>query len=269
MSIKCKCLWFMSGILLISGLVFAEEKVNPQHTLQNSYPIPIIFEVEKLKGEEKSFAELTDQAVSIIDARLKALGVKAKLRKEGDKRIIIDLKEIINPERRILNIIEKPYYLEFKLVENNPTLLEKALSGSVPENYQLLYEWEKDPKGVLKPSTPYLVFAQPVLTGGDIQDAQQSYNSQSSLPVVDIKFNSAGTKKFAEVTEINTRKRLAIILDGILQSAPLIMERIPSGRAQISGRLTDQEASDLALALRTGSLPVRLKLVSKEMLNVR
>ena len=260
---KIKCLWFISGVLLISGLAFAEEKAN----LESSFQIHAVFEVEKFKGEEKPFAELTDQAISIIDARLKALGVKAELRKEGDKRIIVDLKEVQDPEKT-LNIIEKPYYLEFKLVESNPTLLEKALSGSVPEKYQLIYEWEKDPKGILKPSTPYLVLAQPVLTSGDIQDAQRSY-SQGTLPVLDIKFNQAGTSKFAEVTETNIRKRLAIILDGILQSAPLIMSKIPSGRAQISGRLTDQEAGDLALALRTGSLPVRLKLVSKEILKVR
>ncbi|MFA5393553.1 MAG: hypothetical protein WC081_05965 [Candidatus Ratteibacteria bacterium] len=260
---KIKCLWFVSVILLMSGLAFAEGKLNPE----NSFQIHAVFEVEKFKGEEKSFAELTDQAVSIIDARLKALGVKAESRKEGDRRIIVDLKEVQDSEGT-LNIIRKPYYMEFKLVENNPTLLEKALSGNISENYQLLYEWEKDPKGVLKPSTPYLVFTQPILTSGDIQDAQQNYG-QGTLPVVGIKFNLAGTKKFAEVTETNFNKRLAIVLDGIVQAAPVIKDRIPSGRAQISGRFTDQEASDLALALRTGSLPARLKLVSKSMLKVR
>jgi len=286
MSIKSKCLWFMSGILLISGLVVAEEKVN----LKSNFQVHAVFEVEKFKGEEKPFAELTDQAVSIIDARLKAIGIKAELRKEGDNRIVADLKEVQDPERT-LNIIEKPYYLEFKLVENNPTLLEKAVSGSVPENYQLLYEWEKDPKGVLKPSTPYLVFAQPVLTGSDIEDARQGRNlpllrppravgetdgaqdveqssSLGSLPVIDIKFKPAGAQKFAEFTEINIGKRLAIVLDGVIQSAPVIRDRIPSGRAQISGRFTEQEAGDLVLALRTGGLPVNLRLISKEVKKV-
>lgn len=266
MSIRSKYHWFLLGMFLIGRIVFAEEKVNPQNTFQNTFPIPIVFEVEKFKGETRSFAELTNQAMNIIGTRLKALGVKAELRKESDKIIIINLKENISPGGRILNIIEEPYYLEFKLVENSPAILEKALSGNIPENYQLIYEWKKDAKGVLKPSTPYLVLAQPVLTGADIQYAQAQEGSPPGNdvqvhipPQVTISLNPAGAKKFAEFTGANINRRLAIVLDGIVRSAPVIKEKVSSGRVQIAARFTNQEASDLALVLRTGSLPVRLK----------
>src|SRR5690606_16443645 len=94
-------------------------------------------------------------------------------------------------------------------------------------------------------------------------DAQQAFEPQTGQPVVSIRFDAAGGRRFAKVTQENTGKPFAIILDDVVISAPNINEPILGGQAQISGNFTVASANDLAVQLRSGKLPVELKVVEE------
>ncbi|HNQ35680.1 MAG TPA: protein translocase subunit SecD [bacterium] len=206
--------------------------------------------------------ELTDRTLEVVRNRVDSLGLaEPVLQKIGQDRIMVQLPGVDDPDRA-MEILGKTAFLEFKMVEDNPELLKSAIAGTVPEGYELLYQYEKDAHGISKPSVPLLLKSQAAVTGQDLSNAQLGY-SQGALPVVDLEFNSEGARKFAEVTAANVNKRLAIVLDGIVQSAPVIREAIPSGKAQISGRFTTQEANDLALVLKAGALPARIEIIDR------
>jgi SecD/SecF fusion protein len=136
--------------------------------------------------------------------------------------------------------------LEFKLVEEDTIKLTEALKGNVPAGYELKYMEDK----------PILVNSKAELSGDAVKDARVDFSQQQfGMPYVGLTFTSVGGEKFAKLTRNNIGKRLAIILDGKIKSAPVIQEEIPSGNAQISGRFTQKEADDLAIILRVGSLP--------------
>lgn len=100
----------------------------------------------------------------------------------------------------------------------------------------------------------FLLEKQPVLTGDRLMNANVAFD-QYGQPIVELQFDNEGAKIFDRVTFQNIGRRLAIVLDGKVHSAPVIRDRIPNGRAQISGNFSSQEASDLALVLRAGALP--------------
>lgn len=111
---------------------------------------------------------------------------------------------------------------------------------------------------------PFIAVKRQVMVSGDeLTDAQQSYDQQNNQPIVNIRFNGSGGRKFARVTTENVNKPFAIILDGKVLSAPNINEPILGGSAQISGSFTVQSANQLAIALRSGKLPVKLTVVEE------
>ncbi|MGB7054947.1 MAG: protein translocase subunit SecD [bacterium] len=114
----------------------------------------------------------------------------------------------------------------------------------------------------------YLLKKTAELTGEAIRDARHGPNQSSNLQYVgtweiDLEFKREAARKFATITGRNINKRLAIVLDGVVQSAPMITERIPQGRASITGRFTPEEARDLAIILRAGALPAPLRIVEE------
>lgn len=102
-----------------------------------------------------------------------------------------------------------------------------------------------------------------VVTGKDLKDAQASVGQNGSTATVDLEFNDAGAKLFADATAANVGKKISIVLDNKVISAPTVNEAIPSGKAQISGNFTAQEAQDLAVLLRSGALPVSFSIMEK------
>ena len=102
-----------------------------------------------------------------------------------------------------------------------------------------------------------------LLTGRDITTARVSIDQNTSEPYVSVEFNAAGAKAFGDLTEANVGRRLAIVLDGNVHSAPPIRERIPSGRAQITGGFTSEDATDLAIVLRAGALPAPVQFLEE------
>ena len=120
---------------------------------------------------------------------------------------------------------------------------------------------DKDTKQERK--TPYVVQKKVYLTGSDLTTARVSIDQNTSEPYVSVEFNAAGAKAFGDLTEANVGRRLAIVLDGNVHSAPQIRERIPSGRAQITGGFTSEDATDLAIVLRAGALPAPVQFLEE------
>src|SRR5207253_8189675 len=101
------------------------------------------------------------------------------------------------------------------------------------------------------------------VTGRDVATARVSIDQNTSEPYVSVDFNAAGGRAFSDLTDANVGRRLAIVLDGNIHSAPQIRERIPSGRAQITAGFTSAEATDLAIVLRAGALPAPVQVLEE------
>jgi len=237
------------------------EKIKKGLDLQGG--VYVVLEVEKSPEEKENISELTDRALEVIRNRIDALGVtEPVIHKEGMKRIIVELPGVKNPQKAI-EIIGKTALLEFKLVIEDEKLLKKAEEGKIPEGYQLLYMKERDERGILRESVPLLVKKEPEITGAYLSDAYVGFAS-GGIPEVRLEFNKEGAKKFDEITRKNIGKRLAIILDGVVKSAPVIRDRIRNGKARITGNFTLDEAKELALVLRAGALPAKVSMIYQE-----
>jgi preprotein translocase subunit SecD len=133
---------------------------------------------------------------------------------------------------------------------------EQAQQGRVPADSEVLMS-EASPK------VPYVVKRQVLVSGGDLNDAQPGFDQRTNEPIVNFKFNSSGSRKFAQATSENVGVPFAIILDNKVISAPVIREPITGGQGQISGSFTVQGANELALLMRTGALPAPLTVIEE------
>ncbi|BCR05432.1 protein translocase subunit SecD [Desulfuromonas versatilis] len=200
------------------------------------------------------------QALETMRNRVDQFGVsEPTLQRQSGNRILIQLPGVKDPDRAIA-LLGKTARLEFKMVaeEANP---QEAVKGILPANTQLLFERRVDNRTGAVTETPIVVFDKTVLTGDLLADAQVRIDTRFNEPYVAIDFNSVGAKRFDQITAANVGKRMAIVLDDTVYSAPVIRERISGGSAQISGAFTEQEATDLAIVLRAGSLPAPVKIL--------
>jgi preprotein translocase subunit SecD len=150
--------------------------------------------------------------------------------------------------------------LEFKMVAEDVDPQE-SLKGNPPPGTNLLYERNVDPRTGAVTENPIVVQDKTVLTGDLLSDAQVRIDTRFNEPYVAIDFNAVGAKRFDQITAANVGKRMAIVLDDTVYSAPVIRERISGGSAQISGSFSEQEATDLAIVLRAGSLPAPVNIL--------
>jgi len=205
--------------------------------------------------ENKRIAQnAVSQGLETIRNRVDQFGVsEPTIQVQGERRILVQLPGIKDANRAI-NLIGKTAQLEFKLLDESISP-ETALSGSVPEGDEILYKRDKNKETGEVSRVPYLVKKRTVLTGETLSSAEVRYDSEFNEPYVALTFNSVGAMIFQELTRENVKKRLAIVLDDSIYSAPVIQEEIPGGRAQITGQFSTEEARDLAIVLRAGALP--------------
>ncbi|HVN72952.1 MAG TPA: protein translocase subunit SecD, partial [Desulfomonilia bacterium] len=197
----------------------------------------------QIKADEaqKIQKQAVEQALETVRNRINGLGIsETSTIPEGNDRIVVQIPGLTDPERA-KKIIGKTAALEFKLLDEEHSV-DSAVAGDVPEGDYVAYS--KDGH------QPYLLRQQAVLNGSMIDDARVSIKSSYNEPYVSISFNSDGARIFEQVTRENVGKRLAILLDGRVYSAPVIRDAISGGKAMIEGRFTDQEARDLAIVLR-------------------
>jgi protein-export membrane protein SecD len=183
------------------------------------------------------------QSIEIVRRRIDDVGTKEPtILQRGEKRILIELPGLKDPER-IKTLLGKTAQLNFRLVSENSEFGTDKLTSENDEKLN--------------------VSKRIIMSGENLIDAQPNINNQNNEPTVSFTLDRLGAQKFGRATTDNVGKRLAIVLDGEIVSAPSINESITSGSGMISGNFSFQEATDLALLLRSGALPTPLKVVEE------
>jgi preprotein translocase subunit SecD len=223
-------------------------------------------ELVSLKIKEKRAEDIkklaVEQSVETIRNRVDQFGItEPEIIPEGNDRIVIQLPGI-KDTARAKNLIGKTALLEFKLVDEEHSI-EDALKGNIPEGSMIAYESRVDRESGRRSSTPMLLKTKTLMTGGSMESAKVQISDRFGQPHVAIKFNAQGARDFERVTGENTGKRLAIVLDGAVHSAPKIKERISGGQAVIEGQFGMEEARDLAIVLRAGALPAPVNILEE------
>jgi preprotein translocase subunit SecD len=216
-----------------------------------------------------------NQALETIRNRIDQFGVSEPLvQRQGPKQIVVQLPGVKEP-KRAKDLIKETALLEFKMLDEDnqmkmdfPTRVAKdkeaetiaKYESKVPEGDQILFERVVDKDTGREFRIPFLVKKRVMLTGDVLSDARVSIG-QFNDPYVSIEFDGKGGREFERITAENVKKRMAVVLDNTIYSAPVIQERISGGRAQITGTFSMQEANDLAIVLRAGALPAPLKII--------
>jgi preprotein translocase subunit SecD len=233
-----------------------------------------------LKIADKEAARIkdsaVDQALETIRNRIDQFGVsEPTIHRQGENEIVVQLPGVKDP-RRAIELVGKTAQLEFKLVDDESPIAaqlpqavqpgdeEKVLGqfvDKIPAEDEILFEKKVNRETGAAIKIPVLLKKQAALTGNLLSEAKVSLDSRFSEPYVSISFNTEGAKLFDEVTGANVKKRLAIILDNTIYSAPVIQERISGGNAQITGSFSMEEAKDLSIVLKAGALPAPLKML--------
>ena len=235
----------------------------------------LLLELEVAKLDKKEpLNEAMARAIEIIRNRIDQYGLsETQITRQGDKWIMVQLPGVANPQRAE-ELIGKTAMLEFRIVKENTDAYSKAI--------EKLEETENpfDDNGLLIPSIAkllpndvqimrnkeggYLVVTKEVtVTGADLDDARLTMYGENGYPEVSFTFNAEGSKKFGKLTGANIGKRLAIVLDNTVQSAPTVQSRITKD-GRISGTFTLDEARQLTIVLKAGALPAPVKIIEKK-----
>lgn len=241
-----------------------------------------------LKSEKRQFIKnhAVEQSLEILRNRIDQFGVaEPVIIRQGEDEIVIQLPGVTDPDRA-LKLLGDTAQLEFKLVADNAGInlgemihqakiakewqdgesmkkLNRALQNKIPDNTSVYFEKEVDKKTKQETLIPILLENKILMTGDMIKDAQVRIGGNFQEPYVSLDMTSHGGKVFAHVTESNVGRRLAIVLDDVVRSAPVIRDRILGGSAQITGSFSHAEAADLAIVLRVGALPAPVDIIQK------
>ena len=226
--------------------------INPYYNQFKShkFDLEIINNNFKLEFSKYGLIEIKnsslDQALEIVRRRIDEVGTnEPNILKRGNDRILVELPGLDDP-MRIKNLLGKTANLSFRFIVKNS---EEAFGVE-----KLFFENGLDNA---------LVSKRIIISGENLLDAQPSMDSQANQTIVSFNLDRVGAKRFGKATKTGIGKRLAIILDGKIVSAPIIQGAILGGSGQISGNFTFQSATDLALLLRSGALPAPLNILEE------
>ena len=237
----------------------------------------LLLEVDASKLDENAkMRDAVERATEIIRNRIDQFGVaEPMIAKQGDRWIVIQLPGIKDP-RAAKELIGKTALLEFRIVnkskEANQVLDLLREKGITPEEFRANPSAFPEIEAVMpegasvfasKEDTGYYVLDKAVLTGASLTNAKVEFGGQFGQPIVSIEFSKEGGRLFADITERNIERNLAIVLDDIVQSAPVIRSRIPDGKAIIEGNFNPEDARLLATVLRAGALPAPVNVIEE------
>ncbi|MGI6656598.1 MAG: protein translocase subunit SecD [Desulfobulbus sp.] len=257
----------------LTSKVEAEAGTFPRITLQ-------------LKADEISYIRknATNQSLEIIRNRIDQFGVaEPVVLRQGEDQIVVQLPGVKDPDRA-MGLIGQTAQLEFKLAADSPGFdlgqaisevvaagqwregdsrkqLQLALQSRLPQGTEIYFEKIVDPTTKAESRVPILLQSPVLMTGEMVKNAQVRVGGTFNEPYVSLDLTGHGGQVFGQITEKNVGRRLAIILDDVVRSAPVIREKILGGSAQISGNFTHEEASDLAIVLRVGALPAPVDVI--------
>ena len=208
-------------------------------------------------GLEQAVETAMADATEVVRRRIDELGTKEPtIIQQGSDRIVVQVPGLQDPQA-LKDLLGKTAKLEFKLVDRNADPAELA-KGNAPIGDEII-PYPDSPSGV-----PFIaVKRSAIIAGNQLVDARQAFEPQTNAPIVDITFDSEGGRRFARVTQEHTGEQFAMILDNQVISAPSIDEPILGGKAMIRGNFTVESANELAIALRSGKLPVPLKVIEE------
>lgn len=219
--------------------------------------------VATLKPEaQKRIQEFAlQQNITTLRNRVNELGVAEPIvQQSGADRVVVQLPGV-QDTAKAKEILGRTATLEVRMLDedhSDPASIQAAIGGQVPFGDELMYE---------RSGVPLLLKKQVVLTGDSISDAQPGFDGQTGEPAVHINLDGKGARIFQQVTRENVGKRMAMVLIEKTKSevitAPVIRGEIGGGRVQISGRMTTQEAKDVALLLRAGALAAPMEIVEE------
>ena len=225
--------------------------INIYYNQYRSYEMDYHIETNKIKIEYSKFGlieiknSILNQSLEIVRRRIDETGTKEPtIIRRGNDRILIELPGLDDPNR-IKKLLGKTANLSFRLVSETEDTFGAEL---------LTFENKEDQLNISK---------RVILSGDNLINAKPTIDNQNNQTVVSFTFDRVGAKKFGRATTDNVGKRIAIILDNKIISAPVIQEPILGGNGQISGEFTFQSATDLALLLRSGSLPAPLTIIEE------
>ena len=234
----------------------------------------LVWELREAEGKRIKDSAI-NQALETIRNRIDQFGVAEPIvLRQGLKQIVVQLPGVKEP-KRARDLIKETALLEFKMLdEDNQAKFDlparipkdkeadvlKQVEGKLPEGDQILFERGVDKDTGREYRIPYLVKKRVMLTGDVLNDAKVSIG-QFNDPYVSITFDGKGGREFERITGDNIKKRMAVVLDNTIYSAPVIQDRITGGHAKITGNFSMQEANDLAIVLRAGALPAPLKII--------
>jgi preprotein translocase subunit SecD len=199
--------------------------------------------------------QAVEQSIQIVERRVNQLGtVEPSIQRQGQDRILVQVPGLQDPTR-LKELVGKTAKMEFRMVDTTVPP-DQAQAGRVPPDSEVLMS-------STAPKTPYVIKKQILVSGGDLTDAQPGFDQRSGEPIVSFRFNTSGSRKFAQATSENVGQPFAIVLDNEVISAPVIREPITGGSGQISGSFTVQAANDLAILLRAGALPAPLTVIEE------
>ena len=252
--------------------------VRDEYSILNEYTRTeekIIYRIDDSEiSRIKNFA--VDQALETIRNRVDEFGVsEPTIHRQADNEIVIQLPGVKDTKRAI-DLVGKTAILEFKLLDEESPMAaqlpgsitsaqEQAIleeyADKIPDGDEILFGRVINKETGIESKRVYLMKKQSLMTGEFLTEARVNIDQRYNEPYVSIVFDSTGAKLFQQITGVNKKKRLAIILDNNVYSAPVIQDEIAGGSAMISGSFTMQEARDLAIILRSGSLPAPLTML--------
>jgi preprotein translocase subunit SecD len=198
-----------------------------------------------------------EQSIQIVERRVNQLGtVEPVIQRQGTDRILVQVPGLQDPTE-LKRILGKTAKMEFRMVDTTVPP-DQAVQGRAPPDSEIL--WSST-----SPKTPYVIKKQVLVSGGDLTDAQPGFDQRTGEPIVSFRFNTSGSRKFAQATSENVGQPFAIVLDNEVISAPVIREPITGGSGQISGSFTVQAANELSILLRAGALPAPLTVIEEPM----
>jgi preprotein translocase subunit SecD len=204
-------------------------------------------------GLDEALNNAMNGAREVVRNRVDPEGVReVTVVRQGKDRILVEVPGLKDPEG-LKALLGKTAWLEFKLVDLNADPAQVA-QGRAPVGSEVLPQQGGGGIAVIR---------RPIVTGDRLVDATPGFDQTTNEPVVNIRFDTAGSKAFGRVTQQNVGKPFAIVLDDVVLSAPSIREPILGGQAQISGSFTVESAGELAVQLRSGTLPVELKVIEE------
>src|SRR6266853_835869 len=196
-----------------------------------------------------------EQSIQIVERRVNQLGtVEPVIQRQGNDRILVQVPGLGDPSR-LIKILGQTAKMDFRMVDSTVSP-DQAMAGRVPPDSEVLPSAEGSRQ-------PYVIKKQVLVSGGDLTDAQPGFDQRSGEPIVSFRFNTSGSRKFAQATSENVGQPFAIVLDNEVISAPVIREPITGGSGQISGSFTVHAANDLAILLRAGALPAPLTVIEE------